>query len=81
MDICHRHNLNRDPGTKRRYGVRVRLAQGDPLRRLIGDDFERVRWFDSPTDRDRALTDMAAEHLYSRRGDKPTLVFEPIERS
>jgi hypothetical protein len=23
---------------------------------------------------------MASEHLYSRRGDQPTLVFEPIER-
>ena len=25
--------------------------------------------------------DMAGEHLYSRRGDVPTLLFEPVERS
>ena len=28
----------------------------------------------------RALADMASEHLYSRRGDKPTLVFEAVEQ-
>ena len=81
MDICHGHNLSRDPSAKRSFGVRVRLAPGDPLGRLIGSDFERVRWFDSQAERDRALADMAAEHLYSRRGDRPTLVFEPVDRS
>lgn len=81
MDICDRHNLNREPAADRRFGVRVRLAPGDPLKRLIGSDFERVRWFDSQTERDRAMADMASEHLYSRRGDRPTLVFEPVDRS
>lgn len=81
MDICHEHNLNRDPNVKRRFGVRVRLAAGDPLGRLIGADFERMHWFGSRAERDRALSDMASEHLYSRRGDKPTLTFEPIDRS
>ena len=81
MDICHSHNLNRDPATRRRFGVRVRLAASDPLNRLIGRDFERTHWFASATERDRALADMASEHLYSRRGDKPTLRFEPVDRS
>jgi hypothetical protein len=51
------------------------------MNRLIGRDFERTHWFTTPTERDRALADMAGEHLYSRRGDKPTLSFEPIDRS
>jgi len=26
------------------------------------------------------LADMASEHVYSRHGDKPTLVFEAVEQ-
>jgi len=81
MEICHPHNLNRDPTAKRRFGVRVRLTAADPLHRLLGGDFERTHWFATATERDRALADMAGEHLYSRRGDLPTLRFEPVERS
>lgn len=81
MEICHEHNLNREPGVRRPFGVRVRLAPGDPMKRLIGNDFERVHWFASQTERDRALTDMSSEHLYSRRGDRPTLIFERVDRS
>ena len=81
MEICHEHNLNHEPDAKRRFGVRVRLAPGDPLKRLIGSDFERVHCFASQTARDRALADMSSEHLYSRRGDRPSLVFERIDRS
>ena len=81
MEICHPHNLNRDPTEKRRFGVRVRLTAADPLHRLLGGDFERTHWFATATERDRALADMAGEHLYSRRGDRPTLRFETVERS
>jgi len=80
MDVCHDHNLLRDPHAKRRYGVRVRLTGADPLQRLLGD-FERTHWYATPTERDRALADMAGEHIYSRRGDRPSLRFEPVERS
>jgi hypothetical protein len=24
---------------------------------------------------------MASEHLYSRRGDRPTVIFEPVEQA
>jgi hypothetical protein len=81
VEICHEHNLNREPDAKRRFGVRVRLAAGDPLKRLIGGDFACVRWFASQTERDRALADLSSEHLYSRRGDRPTLTFERVDRS
>jgi len=81
MEICHGHNLNSAPEAKRLFGIRVKLSSADPLNRLIGRDFERTHWFSSQTERDRALADMASEHLYSRRGDKPTMSFEPIDRS
>jgi hypothetical protein len=81
MEICHAHNLNHLPGQRRRYGVRVRLTAADPLHRLLGGEFEKTHWFETATERDRALADMAGEHLYSRRGDRPTLRFEPVDRS
>jgi len=80
MDVCHEHNLCRDPGARRHYGVRVRLTAADPLHNLLGGDFERTHWFATEVERDRALADMAGEHLYSRRGDRPTLRFEPVNR-
>jgi hypothetical protein len=81
MEICHSHNLSRDIQARRRYGVRVRLNAADPMHRLLGGDLDRTHWFATPTERDRALADMAGEHLYSRRGDRPTLQFEAVERS
>jgi hypothetical protein len=81
MEICHQHNLSRKSNAKRLFGVRVRLTAADPLHRLLGGDLERTHWFATPIERDRALVDMAGEHLYSRRGDRPTLRFEPVDRS
>jgi hypothetical protein len=81
MEICHAHNLNRDPEIRRRFGVRVRLTSADPLSRLLGGEFEKTHWFATATERNRALADMASEHLYSRRGDRPSLRFEPVDRS
>lgn len=80
MEICHPHNLNAEPTPSKRFGVRVRLTAADPLHRLLGGDMERVHWYATPIERDRALKDMASEHLYSRRGDRPSLVFEPVDR-
>lgn len=79
-DICHAHNLNRDLTVPRRYGVRVTLSPHDSFSGVLGTDWERVHWFETPEERDHALHEMASEHLYSRRGDRPTLQYEPIER-
>jgi hypothetical protein len=80
MEICHAHNLNEDLTAEKRYGIRVRLRAGDTFARLLGRDWERLHWYATEEERDRALDDMASEHLYSRRGDRPTLRFDPIER-
>ncbi len=80
MEICHPHNLNDDPTTPKPYGIRVSLPPGDTFARLLGADWERTHWYASEHERDQALADMRSEHLYSRRGDRPTVRFEPVER-
>jgi hypothetical protein len=80
MDICHPHNLNRPYDAERRYGIRVTLPPEDSIARVIGSDWELLHWFFTQEERDRALADMRHRHVYSRRGDLPTLVFEKIER-
>ena len=42
--------------------------------------WHREHWYATREERDAALADMAGEHEYSRRGDKPTLKLEPIEQ-
>ncbi len=81
MNICHRHNLidPPPPGTAR-FGIRVRLPAGDPMRKLLGDDWERVHWFHTAGERDAALRDMDRRHPFSRIGDAPSIILEAIER-
>ncbi len=80
--LCHDHNLlARQPASGRRYGIRVSLPESDPLRQVLGENWEAFRWYHSEPERDQALRDMTAEHLYSRPGDRPSVVCEPIERA
>jgi hypothetical protein len=81
MDLCHAHNLNRDPAATKRFGIRVTLPSRDTFARLLGTEWEHTHWYSTEVERDRAFRDMSGEHLYSRRGDRPTLRFEPIERA
>ncbi|MBN1237565.1 MAG: hypothetical protein JXB36_03640 [Gammaproteobacteria bacterium] len=80
MDIAHSHNLNMDLTVPKPFGIRVTLPRTDTFAQLLGTDWERVHWYATAQERDRALKEMASEHLYSRRGDVPRLRFEPIER-
>jgi len=78
MAICHEHNLRSPPPAERPWGIRVSLRAGDPFARLVGTDWQKLHWFASERGRDAALADMAGRHLYSRRGDQPTVRFEKI---
>jgi hypothetical protein len=80
MDICHPHNLNKPLDTPKPYGIRVSMRANDTFARLLGTGWHREHWYATRDERDAALADMAGEHQYSRRGDKPTLKFEPIEQ-
>lgn len=82
MDYCHRHNLV-DPetaGHERTFGIRVTLPENDTLRKVIGDDWERLHWYATEAERDAAFENMAARHGYYRRTDSPSQVLEKISR-
>ncbi len=82
MDFCHQHNLV-DPDAARRernFGIRVTLPPGDSLRKVLGDDWERLHWFPTEAERDAAFDRMAARHGYYRETDTPTQVLEKLSR-
>ena len=60
--------------------LRISLPPGDTFQRLLGDDWERVRWYASEAERDRAYDDIARRHGYYRTTDTPTQVLEKIVR-
>jgi hypothetical protein len=80
MEICHAHNLNVLPAEENPFGIRVRLRPGDSFARLLDSGWEQFHWFATAEERDRALSDMQSEHVYSRRGDRPTLRFEAVDK-
>ncbi|MEM7432444.1 MAG: hypothetical protein AAF351_10995 [Pseudomonadota bacterium] len=86
MEYCHAHNLV-DPADAafsddqtRRFGIRVTLPRADTLRKLLGDDWERLHWYASEDERDKAFESMAERHGYYRGTDDPTQILEKIER-
>jgi len=82
MTFCHSHNLV-DPdsiSTERRFGIRVTLPPSDTLRTIIGDDWERLHWYSSAAERDRAYANMATRHGFYRDSDTPTQNLEKISR-
>jgi len=79
MKICHAHNLNDALDENKPFGITVSLPPGDSFQSLLGGTWERTHWFATEEQRDLALEDMASEHLYSRRGDRPTLIFERVD--
>ena len=81
MGISQPQNLRVPPIEKLRpYGVRVSLPLSDPFRKLLGPEWHRLHWYPSPEERDAALAEMRLRHQYSRATDKPSLVFEKVEK-
>jgi hypothetical protein len=82
MDYCHQHNLV-DPslaGVERPWGIRVTLPAGDTMRKILGDDWEKLHWYPTEAERDAAFDHMAQRHGYYRQTDTPTQVLEKIVR-
>ena len=46
--------------------------------RLVGAGWQKFHWFATERERDAAFDDMAARHLYSRRGDEPSVIYEKV---
>jgi hypothetical protein len=81
MGISQLHNLRTPPVDRQKpYGIRVSLAASDPFRNLLGPECHRNHWYATPAERDAALAEMSRRHEYSRTGDKPTLVFQKVEK-
>ena len=81
MGISNTHNLRASPvETLRPYGIRVSLPGGDPLRKLLGSEWNRVHWYPTAAERDTRMAEMARRHEYSRVTDSPSLVFEKVEK-
>ena len=82
MAYCHKHNLvepSRADADKK-FGIRVRLPAGDTFAKILGDDWERVHWYSSETERDSAYENMATRHGYYRTTDTPTQELQKIVR-
>jgi hypothetical protein len=68
--------------SKKRFGLRCTLPSDDPMSapHLLGPDWVAERWYATEQERDEALTGFADEHLYSRRGDKPSVIYTKVTR-
>lgn len=67
---------------EKRFGIRCTLPSDDPMTvsHLLGPNWEAFRWFDTAEERDTFYADYAREHVYSRRGDRPSVIYTKIER-
>jgi hypothetical protein len=82
VDYCHQHNLV-DPaaaGADRRFGIRVTLPPNDTIRKILGDDWEKLHWYPSEAERDQAFEKMATRHGYYRDTDSPSQILEKLLR-
>ncbi len=80
VEISQPNNAVGPVAQQRRFGIRVSAPASDPFTRLVGADWHTFHWFVTREERDRVMQDMGARHCYSRIGDVPTIVLEPIER-
>lgn len=65
----------------KRYGIRAKMDPSDPMAQphLLGPDFQADHWYASREERDRALADLQSGRPYYRAGDRPSILYEPIE--
>lgn len=81
MEVCHRHNRRAGlGGDSRRFGLRLSLPPGDPLRNVLGEDWHQHQWFDTEHARERKLEELLGPFAYYRKGDRPTFTVERIEQ-
>lgn len=65
-----------------RFGIHCTLPPDDPMSapHLLGPDWEAYRWYDSEQERNLAIQEFSREHLYSRRGDRPSVIYTKVTR-
>lgn len=81
MPLSNEHNVAiRDLGVDRPFGIRVRIPKNDPFARLVDPAWESEHWYATAAERDAAMVDMGSRHRYSRIGDEPSIILEPVNR-
>ena len=80
MEVSQPNNATRDARIERRYGIRVTAPPEDFFSTLVGRDWQTYHWFATREERDHVMRDMGERHRYSRIGDVPTIILEPVER-
>ena len=64
----------------KKYGIRFTMPAGDPLQKLLGDDWETFRWYESAQERDDAYEFLRRQPPYYRQGDAPTQIMSKVDR-
>jgi hypothetical protein len=82
VDFCHQHNLVEPDtaGRERNFGIRVTLPATDTMRKILGDNWERLHWYATEAERDKEFDRMATRHAYYRKTDAPAQVLEKTSR-
>ena len=77
MERCHDHNRARPADDAPRiWGIRLSLPETDPMRALLGDDWQKFKWFATEAQRDAKLDQLTRQCAYYRRGDRPSFRLE-----
>ena len=85
--------FDRKETTAQRFGVHLRMSDdrqekttiyyepaGDTFGSLLGEDWDKVHWYATESERDVAYDEMAKRHGYYRQTDTPTQVLIKIVR-
>ena len=79
---CHEHNRSQPvPTAPKAWGIRLSLPENDPMRPLLGEDWQEFQWFASEAAREAKLAELSRPFVYYRDGDTPTFVLERVNRA
>lgn len=79
--LSNPHNLSTlTQDAAKPYGIRATIPASDPFSRLVDEQWEMLHWYAEAAERDEALADMRRRHEFSRIGDAPTVIYEPIDQ-
>lgn len=80
--VVHAHNLQAgETPAEARFGLRMRLPAGDTFSGILGDSWEKTRWFRTEAEREEAMRELRRQHPYYRLGDRPTLSIEKVNKA
>ena len=78
---CHEHNRSRPlPAAPKTWGIRLSLPEDDPMRAVLGEDWQEYQWFASEAAREAKLGQLQRQFAYYRAGDRPSFVLERVNR-